>query len=48
MFAQIIYRFSAQTGFKNVFAQIIPGFALRTLAMRGGASAGIDHGGFLF
>ncbi len=34
-------------GFKNVFAQIISGFALRILAMRGGASAGIDPDGFL-
>lgn len=32
---------------KNVFAQIILSFDLRALAMRGGASAGIDPGGFL-
>ena len=35
-------------GFKNVFAQIILSFALRALAMLGGASAGIDPDGFLF
>ena len=35
-------------GFKNVFAQIISSFALRALAMWGGASAGIDLDGFLF
>lgn len=40
--------FSAQMGFKNVFAQIILSFALRALAMLGGASAGIDPDGFLF
>ena len=48
MFAQIICGFSAQTGFKNVFAQIISSFDLRALAMLGGASAGIDPDGFLF
>ena len=35
-------------GFKNVFAQIISSFDLRTLDMWGGASAGIDPDGFLF
>lgn len=35
-------------GFKNVFAQIILSFALRALAMLGGASAGIDPDGFRF
>lgn len=35
-------------GFKNVFAQIISSIDLRTLAMRGGAAAGIDPDGFLF
>lgn len=35
-------------GFKNVFAQIISSFALRTLAMQSGAAAGIDPDGFLF
>ena len=48
MFAQIICGFSAQTGFKNVFAQIISSFDLRALAMWGGAAAGIDPDGFLF
>lgn len=49
MFAQIICGFSAQTGFKNVFAQIISGvFALRTLAMQSDAAAGIDPDGCLF
>ena len=48
MFAQIICGFSAQIGFKNVFAQIISSFALRTLAIRGGAAAGIDPDGFRF
>ena len=44
----MVQGFSAQIGFKNVFAQIISGFSLQTLAMRGGASAGIDPSGFFF
>lgn len=47
MFAQIICGFSAQMGFKNVFAQIISSFDLRALAMQSGAAAGIDPDGFL-
>lgn len=44
----MVQGFSAQMGFKNVFAQIILSFDLRALAMQSGAAAGIDPDGFLF